>query len=93
MATSKIKADRILIREEKTAPTTWEAGKTSKCDIDIAKDGYTVLGIVGVSTNHGSVLLQQFTILSGPLARIYARNTAGSDIEGTGKVQILYAKN
>lgn len=92
MAESKIKNDQ-LIAEEYTKDYTVNASTTQTIDFTPSKSNYRAIGVVGSSTGHGSVLIQQCRFINSTTVRITVRNITNSAITATARITALYQPN
>ena len=86
-------APTLFLRKTWSKSYSLDANVSADCSIsDISVSGYTPLAVIGISTNHGQVLPQEFR-LSGNTARYYIVNKGGSTVTNTAYIEVLYYKN
>lgn len=97
MATSTIKVSNYIIAERVTISSdipTISANTSAHIDLNVAKSGYTPIGIIEVTGSGNSGLLLQDFYLQGTTAIIYFRNiTSAAKTASSITVKVLYTKN
>ena len=82
----------FLVVEEMSKSYTVSANTVQAVDFTPSKTGYDFLGVVGYSTNHGSVVLQQVRKINSTTVRMSVRNLTSSSISTTAYVYVLFVK-
>lgn len=73
---------------------TIAAGATGSWEVDVAKTGYTAIGIMGFWISSGAINILEWYINSNQKANVYARNADSSAIsDARVRPYILYVKN
>lgn len=94
MAVSKIKPYKNVKLVEYRKEYTIQANGNTSIDFTPDQDGWTPCGIVGSSTGHGSVLIQQARMFTDTNnIRMTVRNIASAAATPTAIIEILYIKN
>jgi hypothetical protein len=83
----------IVMQSYTSGRLTVNSNATIDAYVDITKDGYTALGVVGVHTSHGSALLVVAHLESPTQAKVTVRNVGTASIVVAPSVDILYLKN
>ena len=94
--TGKFSADLsdLIVMESYTADRiTVNANAVADAYLDITKEGYKALGVVGVHTSHGSALLVVAHLESPTQAKVTVRNVGSSNVIVAPSADILYLKN
>lgn len=92
MAESKIKNDRLVVKEFSKEYTVG-ANTVAPVDFTPTLANHTALGVVGFSTNHGSVLIQQCRFINATTVRFSVRNFNNTAITTTAIILVLFQPN
>lgn len=90
----RLSLSQAIKTQNKLGPKTAIAPSVTKL-IDVAADvpiGYSMVGAVGFSTRHGSVLVQGCYATGASTMRIECRNTSASELEIEPRVIFLFAR-
>lgn len=94
--TGKFSADLsdLIVMESFTANMmAVNANAVADAYLDITKEGYKALGVVGVHTSHGSALLVVAHLESPTKAKVTVRNVGSASVNVAPSADILYLKN
>ena len=84
----------IITEEVRTNNITIKAGDYAKFEINITKNGYTPIGIVGFIMPNQNIFSFEYNIKSSDVAVVYLKNTYTSTYENTHmSIFVLYVKN
>ena len=82
-----------IVAEEQEGTFSVNASSFAGLSLDVAKTGYTPLGIIGIDTNSNNLYVGKFRILNAT-AYVTIRNISTSAVNNaTYRVAILYLKN
>lgn len=87
---------KYIVDDFSSSATSIAAGGGADVQINVAKSGYSKMGIVQVSksgTNNGHCCLSHFYIDSSNKAHLYYKNTGSAAASITVAVQVLFKKN
>ena len=93
--TGKFSADLsdLIVMESFTADRlTVNSNATVDAYLDITKEGYKALGVIGVHTSHGSALLVVAHLSAPTTAKVTVRNVSSSSVTVAPSADILYLK-
>lgn len=93
--TGKFSADLsdLIVMESFTAERlTVNSNATMDAYLDITKEGYKALGVIGVHTSHGSALLVVAHLSAPTTAKVTVRNVSSSSVTVAPSADILYLK-
>ena len=93
--TGKFSADLsdLIVMESFTADRlTVNSNATMDAYLDITKEGYKALGVIGVHTSHGSALLVVAHLSAPTTAKVTVRNVSSSSVTVAPSADILYLK-
>ena len=84
----------MLVVEQIQSPTvTISSTSYERLDINVAKTGYTAIGVVGTAVNTVACRLAEFQLTSSTNVQVYALNRATSLVSFYCFVNVLYVKN
>ena len=92
LATVTGKISDFLYVKEMSQSYTCAANTPQAVDFSMTKTGYTLIGVVGYSTGHGSVLLQQARKIDSSTIRVTVRNITGGSISSTAMAYGLFVR-
>ena len=93
--TGKFSADLsdLIVMESFTAERlTVNSNATIDAYLDITKEGYKALGVIGVHTSHGSALLVVAHLSAPTTAKVTVRNVSANSVTVAPSADILYLK-
>jgi hypothetical protein len=91
---SKTVISGFLLLEEKTTSVSVNANSSVGGSINVAKDGYTPIGVVGyrITSTSASYMILSQSYISGSYYHWHVRNTSGTNVSGTDNfvITVLY---
>lgn len=92
---SRLSLSQLIQVRRKRAATTTIAPSTTEL-IDVAPDtvsGYSVIGMVGATSVHGSALLQGFYLMDTGVGRVEVRNVGSGELSCSPMAVFLYLRD
>ena len=83
----------LLIVEYVNFSITVPANKTKHMGVDVTKDGYTPLGVVGITTNTDELSVNRFYLTNNNVAVAFYNEASTEKTTTAAYIWVLYVKN